>query len=975
MTRSSRWMVWLFGGIAVVLILLKSLSMLADYYWFSAMGQAPVFITVLLTRLFLGLGVGVVFFLWLFWNVRLARRRLPEGVVLIGRRLLTDEERQQVEQYLDRVLLIFCLIGGIMVGLVASGHWLDWLHFRNAVDFGYKDPLFHRDASFYVFRLNMLLYLWRVLFYGFAVAFVACALVYFYQEAIRVVGNAVHALPHARAHCLLLLAGGLVAKAIGYRLDQFRLVFSPRGEVFYGACYADVMGRLPVMWILLGLCLVGAIICAASIRSRRFIWPGGALVAIVLVSLLGGVAYPYLVQRLVVKPNQLARESRFITYNIEATNTAFNLRNVKAGTHDIRNDLTWEAVQNNRDTIDNIRIWDHRPLEQTYQQTQALRAYYHFSDVDVDRYTVSGRYRQTMLAARQLDYTRIPPPPAWVKTHLQYTHGYGLCLSPVNTAGPEGLPVYWIKDIPPVTVPDLKVDRPAIYYMASLHPRLIELIAPPDETPPPQPTRPAEMDEVGEPQPSGTRSESVRSVNTKGMQSEYAIVNTTEWELDYPQIGTVEEEGKNELVRYQGRGGAPIGGLMRRIAFAAKFMDLQILVTSALTKDSRIMINRYLPERFAALAPWLMYDPDPYLVINEGRLQWMNDAYTISRLFPYSRPVMGLANYVRNSVKIVCDAYDGIPEFYAYDPSDPMLRCYMKVFPTLFKSADQMPEGLRSHVRYPQLLFMLQTEVYADYHMTDPQTFYQREDSWSVPMEVYGSSRRPVEAYHVVMKLPGESKEEFLLVMPLTLRGREERNMVAWMAARCDEPHYGEIVVYRMPKKTTVYGPMMVEYRISQDAKISELMTLWGQGGSRVIRGNMLAIPIDNSMLYVEPLYLEANDRGASSTPGGLPELRRVIVALGDRLALGVSLDDALAKLFGRTPGGPSSEVEVATEGEQVSRTAPAEISGTAKELIEKALALEEEAQQLLRQGDLAGYQQKQKEQSEILEQLRQLQK
>jgi uncharacterized membrane protein (UPF0182 family) len=966
--RSNRWMMWLFGGIAAVIVVLKGLSLLADYWWFCALGQGSVFATIISTRLALGVVVGVIFFLWLFGNVRLARRKLPEGVVLIGRRLLTDEEREQVEQYLDRALLVFCLIGGLMVGLVASGHWLDWIHFRNPVEFGYKDPLFGRDASFYVFRLNMLMYVWRVFFYGFAVALVACVLVYFYEEAIRVVGNSVHALPHARTHCLLLLAGALVCKALGYRLDQFRLVFSPRGEVFYGACYADVSARLPAMWILMGLCIISAVVCTVATRGRRFLLPGGSLAVLVLFSVLGGAAYPYLIHRLVVKPNQLAKERPYIARNIEATNTAFGLNGVRDEMFELRNDLTWEDIQANRLTIDNIRLWDHRPLEQTYQITQTLRPYYQFSDVDVDRYVIGGRYRQVMLAARQLDYSRIPPPQTWVKTHLQYTHGHGICLSPVNAAGPEGLPIYWAKDIPPVSLPELKIKRPGLYYMASLHPRLIEYITSAEQGQPPPPQRPPEMDEVGEEQPRSTRRESARQRPSKGVQVDYAIVNTTEWELDYPQVAATEE-GKNVLTKYSGLGGVPVGSFWRRLAFAAKFMDLQILVTGALTKDSRIIMNRYLPERFAALAPWLIYDPDPYLVVNDGRLEWICDAYTISRMFPYSRPVMGIANYIRNSVKIVCDAYDGIPYYYVFDPSDPLIRCYQKVFPTLFKPFNQMPEGIRKHLRYPQLMFMLQVEIYADYHMKDPQTFYQREDSWSVPVELYSRGRRPVEAYYVIMRLPGETKEEFLLMLPLTLRGREERVMVAWMAARCDQPNYGELIVYRLPKGTVCYGPMMVEYRISQDAEISQLMTLWSQGGSDVIRGNMLAIPVDNTILYVEPVYLIATDRATEA--GGLPELRRVIVSIGDELAMGVTLDDALAKLFRKQPPkraeGRLGEIAAREEAAAI---AP---SASAKTLIERALELDAEAQNLLRQGDLAGYQQKQKEQSDVLQRLREV--
>ncbi|MBC7289582.1 MAG: UPF0182 family protein, partial [Armatimonadetes bacterium] len=414
----------------------------------------------------------------------------------------------------------------------------------------------------------------------------------------------------------------------------------------------------------------------------------------------------------------------------------------------------------------------------------------------------------------------------------------------------------------------------------------------------------------------------------------YVIVHSTEMELDYPAIGPEQAGGSNVLTKYRGRGGVPVNGFLRRLAFAAKFMDLQILFTTAVTKDTKIILNRYLPERFAALAPWLMYDPDPYLVVADGRLVWMCDAYTVTNRFPYSRPALNFVNYIRNSVKIVCDAYDGIPEYYVFDPTDPLIQCYQKVFPGLFKPFEQMPASLKQHIRYPQLLFTLQVQIYADYHMKDPSTFYQREDSWSIPVEKYATGQRPVEAYYVVMRLPGEKKPEFLLILPLTLRGREERNMVAWMAARCDLEHYGELIVYRLPKEVLCYGPMQIEIRIDQNGEFSKLNALWDQRGSRVIRGNLLAIPIDNSMLYVEPLYLVSTQAGGE-TQAGLPELRRVIAALGDRLAIGVTLDDALAKLFGHQPPQPET-LEVQPEGPAAAQNA--------KQLLERALELDEEA-------------------------------
>ncbi|MBC7288281.1 MAG: UPF0182 family protein, partial [Armatimonadetes bacterium] len=518
MSRSNKWLLWLFGALAAFITILKLLSLYADYCWFQALGQAAVFSTILWTRVELGVVIGGAFFLWLWLNARLARRPLPSDIVLIGRRLLTEEEREQVEQYLDKALLAFCVIGGLMLGFVASGHWLDWLHFRNPVPFGYSDPLFHRDASFYVFRLGMLLYLWRVVFYAFSLALIITVLVYFYQEAIRIVGNAVHALPMARAHTFALLAGTLLVKAVGYRLDQLQLVLSPRAQVLFGAGYADVHARLPVLWILIAMCVAGAVATLISIRGRRFLIPGGALAAIVLTSFLGGAMYPSLVQRLVVKPNEFQKQEKYIAYNIEATNLAYGLHRARDEQHVLRNDLTWERLRENWSAIENVRLWDHRPLEQTYQHVQALRPYYRFSDVDVDRYIVDGRLRQVMLAARQLDYSMIPEPKTWVKTHLQYTHGYGICVSPVNVAGPEGLPEFWVKDIPPRSRPEFRINEAGLYYMASLHPRLIEYIAPPEQVPEPAPARPPEMEEVGEQPRRPTRSETARGRRTRDVE-------------------------------------------------------------------------------------------------------------------------------------------------------------------------------------------------------------------------------------------------------------------------------------------------------------------------------------------------------------------------------------------------------------------------------------------------------------------------
>lgn len=983
MTLPSKVFYYIFGVILALILVAKALTLWTDYLWFSALSQGAIFATILSTRIVLGLIIGVLFFLWLWINLRIARKPLPPDVALLGKRLLPDEERAQIEQYADKALLAFALLGGLMAGVVASGKWLPWLQFGHAVPFNDVDPIFGKDAGFYVFKLGFLRYLVNSAFLAIVVATVASVLVHLYQEAIRVVGNSIQTTQRARTHVYTLVALGLLVKIADYRIDQFGLLMTNKGGVLWGAAYADVYGRLPVMYGLMVLCLVGAVVMIASIRSRRLFWPAGALAVIILFSFLGGTVYPVAVQKLVVNPTQFDKERPFIESNIKATNKAFGLDKVESRIHDVVTNLTWDQVERNRITIDNIRLWDHRPLERTMDQRQGLRAYYDFPDVDVDRYTIDGHVRQVMIAPRQIDSNRIPAPQTWVKSHLQYTHGYGVCAVPVNEIGRgetgEGLPNFWIKDIPPQSIKDLQVNQPGVYFFTSIHPRFIELVqsierheraGQPDQTN-------QGTDATGQQQQPGQQGGPQSEQDRPGAAEQrimdeplakiedYVIANTKVDELDYPRGGngiSNAQEG-NAYTRYTGKGGVPVGNFWRRLAFFARFQDWQLLFTQSLTKDSRVIINRTLPERIQALCPFfLLCDPDPYITVIDGKLKWINDAYTYSRTYPYSTPhsLVGV-NYMRNSVKVVCDAYDGIPEFYCTDPSDPMIQCYQSIFPTLLKK-EPAPKAVQEHFRYPQLLFTVQADTYADYHMTDATTFYQREDSWSVPNEIYGSEARKTEAYYAVMKLPGETKEEFLLVLPFTPKGREDKNMVAWMAARCDPAHYGEIVCYRMPKNALVDGPMQVESRIGQDPEFSKNQTLWGQRGSTIIRGNLLVIPIENSLLYAEPVYI-----AAAKSP--IPELKLVLLVNGNRVAFGTDLDSALAKLFGRTPE------EAAATSISPSQAPPAgqAQAATIKGLVEQALELQQSKEKALASGNLGEFQRLDGELAKILGQIEKL--
>jgi uncharacterized membrane protein (UPF0182 family) len=867
-------------------------------------------------------------------------------------------------------------VGAFMAAMVASGRWRDWVLLRNGGTFGETDALFGLDLGFYVFRLGFLNYLVQSVFYAVSITLVLTVLVHVYQESVRLVGNTLHAIPRARTHVLSLLGLALLVKAVGYWLARYNLLYSTRGQEFSGASYADVHGRLPVLYALAALAVVAGIIMFISTRLRSFNVPIGALAALFLVSLLGGWMYPALVQQFVVRPDQLRLETPFINHNINATLKAYGLDAINAQQHTVRNTLTPERLVANRETLENIRLWDHRPLETTFQQTQAMRSYYRFSDVDVDRYTVNGRERQVMLAARELNHAGIDRP-TWVSQYLLYTHGYGLCMAPVNEIVGDGLPNYWVKDLPPESPVGFQVKRPQLYYYTSLHPRLIEYITSMEhqfepEQPPAAPS--AEPGPEGPPQPGAPQQpapQGGRRARTPAPDISYAIVNTKELEFDYPK-GEEATGGAagNATTRYTGKGDVQLSSFFRRFCFFVRFRHLPILLTPSLKPESRILFNRTLPERLALLAPIMAYDPDPYLVIAKGELKWINDAYTATNMYPYAARTPWLsANYVRNSVKVVTDAYEGLPEFYVMPPSpgqqpDPIVACWRKVFPGLFRDFAAMDPELQKHVRYPQLLFRLQAEVYAKYHMKDPQTFFQREDLWAIPPEVYSNSQREVEPYYANMSLPSEpdQHQEFLVMLPFTLSGRADKNMVAWMAGRCDAPNYGQLVVYQFPKTLLVPGPMQIESMISQDSDISKLITLWGQQQSRIIRGNLLVIPINSALLYVEPFYLEA-----PNSP--LPQLKLVVMAYGDKIVNAPTLNEALARMFGDSAssviGKPAASADTAV-------ATPASVAGAGaaavKDLLQQAVALDAEAQQALARGDLAGYQAKQRQQQELIQ-------
>ncbi|MDR7415292.1 MAG: UPF0182 family protein [Armatimonadota bacterium] len=851
-----------------------------EWLWFLELGYPRVFWIPFLSRLLVGGFVFAFVFALLSLNARPFLRRWTRPEIL---ELYRDGGRfrpRAPSPWPRRALLGTCAGIAFLAALANTGQWLALQQFLHAQPAGARDPIFGLDLSTYLLRLPFWRFLVDLTWGWLLFTLVGVTAGYLLDTATLAIRGVWALPPGARAHLSVLLALLFLVRAVGFRLDALELLTSQRG-LFFGMTYADLHARLPALNALFYLSLVasGLLFANAWLRTVRF--AAGVVAVQILAWFVGVGLLPGLVQQLVVAPSELTRETPYLAHHIRATRAAFGLEGVRTQVFPAAGQLPPEALGRNRDTLENVRLWDYRPLLETYRQLQALRAYYTFHDVDIDRYRIGGRARQLMLAARELDLSRLPPQArTWVNEHLVYTHGYGAVASPVNRASAEGLPEFWIRDLPPqAQFEELRITRPEIYFGELTH--------------------------------------------------QYVIVRTRVPEFDYPR----GEE--NVTTRYQGRGGIPLSHPLRRLAFATRFGNLRILLSTDITSESRVLFARTVLERARRLAPFLRYDRDPYLVIANGRLFWILDAYTTSNRYPYAQPVEGI-NYIRNAVKVVVDAYHGTTDFYMVDPADPLIRTWARIFPGLFQPADRLPPELREHLRYPVDLFALQAQVYATYHMRDPRVFYNREDAWSWPTEIFAGQQQPMEPYYVTLRLQGEPGPEFALILPMTAQRRE--NMVAWLAARNDPPHRGELRVFLFPKERVVFGPMQVESRIDQDPQISAQLTLWNQQGSRVIRGNLLVIPIEDSILYVEPIFLR-------SETSQLPELKRVIVAHGPRIAMEETLEAALSRIFG---------TRAAAERPAGS---PADLDARSAELVGQALEHYERAQRLLRSGDLGGYQ------------------
>jgi hypothetical protein len=868
--------------IVVVMFFRQAIGLYVDWLWFQDVGYGQLFATILTYKTLLGAISGGLFALLIYVNIKIASS-VSAGFRYAGAdNIIELPAPELIDPMFKRLLLPGALLLGIMAAPQGASNWEQATLFFNAMPFNLPDPQFGQDVGFYVFRLPLLRVIYHWAMFAMGVTAVATAAVYLVYRGIEYTARGLFLGARARNHLLILFALLLVAKAGGYYLDAFDLLHSPRG-VSHGASYADVHGNLPALRVLTFLALIAAALCCAQIyrTGYKFIILGvGALVA---VHLLGLSVYPTLLQRFRVTPNEIEAERPFIERTIKFTRFAFGLDKIESKDFPAEEQLTAADLKRNESTINNIRLWDHRPLLTTYAQLQEIRPYYKFVDVDNDRYMIDGTYRQVMLSARELSHEHLQSR-NWINEHLTFTHGHGVVFGPVNQVTSSGQPEFFIKDIPPVATTSLKITRPEIYF--------------------------------GE------------------LANEYVLVRTKSQELDYPS------GDQNIYTTYKGQRGVAIGSFWRQLVFTAHHASLRILLAQDLTAESRILYHRQIQERLKKIAPFIIFDRDAYLVIAQGgRLFWIVDGYTVSDRFPYSEPLRQQGtNYIRNSVKAVVDAYEGTVEFYLSDAHDPVIQSYAKTFPNLLKPLEAMPEDLRAHIRYPQDLFSIQARVYTTYHMQDPQVFYNKEDLLSIPRQNDEGRERDVEPYYTIMRLPGEAKEEFVLLLPFTPNKRD--NMRSWLAARSDAPHYGKLIALDFPKAKLVYGPKQIDARIDQDTTISQQLSLWNQRGSQVIRGSLLSIPIERSLLYVQSLYLAAEK-------GSLPELKRVIVAFGNRIAMAETLEQSLQRVFGAPPVKEAVQPDVVASAQAVkSDQTPAR----------QALDHFQRAQENLKQGNWAGY-------------------
>lgn len=930
--RSFRVRGWLITAVVLLLVLLFSLRGLAtfytDYLWFDSLGQGDTWGSLLAAKAVPAIVFTVLFFALLLFSLliadRLAPRFRPAGPATPEDEMLARYQ-EITARYTGRIRVGVALFFALVAGIGVSARWRDWVLFTHRVDFGIEDPQFGKDAGFYVFHLPFLKFIVDWLFAGLVIVLLVTAVAHYLNGGIRFQRPVQRVTPQVKAHLSVIVALIALVKTADYYLGRFELNFSTRGFV-EGAGYTDVKAQLPALNLLIYISIAAAALFIWNIRRRGWTLPVIAVGLWGFVSLVVGTIYPAAIQELRVSPNEFASERAYIERNIEGTRAAYGLSEIKPVSFEFTEDLASDVVDANRPTIDNARLWDPAFTRETYQTLQGLQTYYRINDVDIDRYTVDGETTQVVLSARELNSAELPSK-SWVNEHLVFTHGYGVIASPTNASEGDGNPVFYVSDIPPKSEGiGLSEQGARIYFGESL--------------------------------------------------SNYTIVNAKQAEFDYATAGK-----RDSFTRYRGEDGVALSNIFRRVAFALRFGDLNPLISGQLSGDSKVLMVRDIRERVHKLAPFLDFDDDPYPVVVNGRVVWVLDAYTSSDRYPYSQSATGSGglahevNYVRNSVKAVVDAYDGTATFYVVDRKDPLIRAYREAFPDLFTDMSRMPDELRQHLRFPEDLFTLQSEVYSKYHVTEARRFYSGNERWLLSPDPQalnivtdggtGPRRRAGQVeitsttprqrpYYLYIRLPGDDHESFLLLQPFVPVSADNKQvrLVSFMTAKSDPDEYGKIETFVMPQGSNVLGPVQVAQRIEQEPSISEQFTLLDRSGSRVRRGNVQLIPVGNSLIYVRPIYIEGETLR-------FPQFRFVAVLTQSKPpVLASNVNEALNLIFGE------GTAPVPTPG-----TPP--VGGTVQELLDRATELFDQAQRALRDGNLGEYQRLIEEVGDLLEEAR----
>lgn len=840
----------IFAGISLLLASLRSIAtFFTDLQWFSNNDYLNTFLVKIKTEFFIILPLLIIIAVGLYFYLLKIKKKYYHSAHIFYNAV--------ADKRIHLGMIAFSSITGFFLSLmIANGFWLKVRLFLSAQSFSTKDPIFNKDISFYIFKLPLYetllstLIVMTVLLVLITIGFLFL-LMSLRQSSDVILQDVQYINPQQKIKSMLdsevihnitkkvgvLSMIVLFLMSFQFYLKGYELMYSTRG-VAYGASYTDINVTLLLYRILAIASFILAFVAVFAVFKRKIKLIIAVPATLIIIAVVGGIVATG-VQQLIVEPDEINKERAYLEYNIQHTQEAFGLTDVEEETFTVDQNLTWEDIENNETTINNIRINDARPLKQTYNQIQGIRLYYTFNDIDLDRYTINEDYRQVFISAREMDQNSLSDQAqTWLNLHLKYTHGYGVVMSPVNAVTSEGQPELMVQNIPPISDYNITIDRPEIYF--------------------------------GE------------------LTNNYVIINTDEDEFDYPS------GSDNKTTRYEGDAGIELSGI-NKLLFAIREGSMKLLVSSVINEDSRIIMYRNIIDRAERIAPFLTFDQNPYLVWNQedNHLYWILDGYTTSRYYPYSQMFTydnKNVNYIRNSVKVVIDAYEGTIDFYSITDEDPLLNAYQTIFDDLFKDMDDFPKGLKAHIRYPQDFFDLQTQVFRAYHVNNPEVFYNGEDIWDVANEKYMGQVQQIESSYVMFKLPDGPAEEFALIVPYT--PKEKANMTSLFVARNDGENYGKLYNYQFPKDKTIQGPMMIESRIDQDSTISPQFTLWGQEGSQVLRGNLIVVPIENSILYVEPIYLQADN------PNSLPEMKRVIVAYQDKIIMAQTLDAALRQVF-----------------------------------------------------------------------------